>query len=96
MTLVRALIQSSAAVFAIATLFVVASAGVGEAAKKKAAAPAEPKTSVCFLVHHPVCAMKGTSRQTYTNSCYARLDGAKVLSQGACPAAKAGKKKGKG
>lgn len=81
-------------VAALAAMFILATGATGEAAKKKAAEAAPgPATSVCFLVYHPVCASKGQTRQTYNNSCYARLDGAKISASGACPTPR---KKGKG
>jgi hypothetical protein len=88
MKLAEAFIRPAALVSGFTALFILASIDTGEAAKKKAAAPADPATSVCFLVHHPVCATKGSARQTYNNSCYARIDGAKIVAQGACPAGK--------
>ena len=91
MTLSKTLAGSAFAVAALTAMLFAASPAVGQG--KKAAAAPEPKTSVCFLVHHPVCATKGSTRQTYTNSCYARLDGAKDSKPGACPVPKAKKAK---
>jgi hypothetical protein len=85
-------IAPAVTVSAIGALLLLSSPAMSQG-KKKSAAPAEPKTHVCFLVQHPVCATKGSARVTYNNSCYARADGAKVVAQGACPAPKM--KKGK-
>jgi hypothetical protein len=45
-------------------------------------AQAEPK--VCPHLVAPVCALKGTARTTFNNSCEAERDGANVLHDGAC------------
>jgi len=65
-----------------ATAFLLASAGVSEAAKKKAAAPAAPK--ICYEFWVPVCAKKGKETKTYANACKANAAGAKIVSQGEC------------
>jgi hypothetical protein len=64
-----------------AAVFMFASTGVSEAAKKKAAAAA-PK--ICYEFWAPVCAKKGKATQTYANTCKANVAGAKVVSQGVC------------
>jgi hypothetical protein len=81
------------ALAAAATLaFVLGTAGVSEAAKKKA--KAEPaKQPVCMFVDKPVCATKGGKRVTYANACFAANDGATGIKAGACKAAKGGGKK---
>jgi hypothetical protein len=58
--------------------------GPGTAAEKKPAA--EPV--FCMEVYQPVCGIKGTVTKTYSNACFAKADGAKVVSQGECPAQK--------
>ena len=55
-----------------------------------AAPPPDP--GPCFMIAAPVCGAKGGMKFTYANSCFAAKDGAKVVSQGACPPAKAHKK----
>jgi len=45
-------------------------------------AQAEPK--MCPHLVSPVCALKGTARTTFNNSCEAERDGASVLHDGAC------------
>ncbi len=74
--------------------FVLGSTGASEAAKKKKA-EAAPVPVICWGVNKPVCATRGGTKYTYANACYAAKDGAKVISQKACPAKKAvkGKKK---
>jgi hypothetical protein len=83
--------------FATAGL-VLGTAGSSEAAKKKAAAaPPPPPPVFCFVPDKQVCAVKGGMKFTYSNACVAAKDGAKVVSDKACPvkaAAKDGKKKG--
>ncbi|HSP50523.1 MAG TPA: hypothetical protein VLN61_10165 [Pseudolabrys sp.] len=82
-----------------ATAFVLGTTGSSEAAKKKAAAaPPPPPPGLCFEPEKRVCAVKGGMKFTYANACIAAKDGAKVVSQQACPAPKAkkaGKKKAK-
>ena len=53
------------------------------AEKKGAAAP-----TICIELYQPVCGAKGNGTKTYSNACFAKADGAKVVSQGECPAAK--------
>jgi len=43
---------------------------------------AEPK--MCPHLVSPVCALKGTARTTFNNSCEAERDGGSVLHDGAC------------
>jgi hypothetical protein len=71
------------------TAFVLGTAGSSEAAKKKAE-PA-PLPGPCFTAEKPVCATRGGMKFTYASACIAVKDGAKVVSQKACPAAKAAK-----
>jgi hypothetical protein len=82
---------------ASAIAFVIGSAAPGQAkAKKKAAAPQPVASFFCYQPHKPVCGVKAGQKFTYANSCYAEKDGAKVVSQKACPVHKAMKaKKGK-
>ena len=42
-----------------------------------------------LTAEQPVCATKGGMKFTYANACFAAKDGAKVVSQSACPAKKA-------
>jgi len=87
-----------AIVAATAVMFVLGSAVPSEAAKKKKAAAAAPPPATCWGVpDKAVCATKGGLKFTYANACYAAKDGAKVVSNKACPTkkAKAAKKGGK-
>lgn len=83
---------------ATATAFVLGSVATGEAkakAKKKMAAAPAPAV-MCIQPSAPVCGVKGGMKFTYVNRCFAAKDGAKVVSDKACPvqkAKKAGKKK---
>ena len=83
------------AVAAMTVGFALASATPSEAAtKKKAAAkPAVPYQSCLLMPETKVCGTKGGLKFTYANACYASRDGAKVVSQKACPAPKAKKAK---
>ncbi|MGN6572293.1 MAG: hypothetical protein ACTHLO_12850 [Pseudolabrys sp.] len=63
------------------------------AAKKKAKAEAAQPSPFCFQVQTPVCGTRGGMKMTYANACFAERDGAKVVSQGACKAAKKMSKK---
>jgi len=87
----------AAFVLAVAFVIAIASASTGEAKgkKKKAAAAPAPVMATCWATPAaPVCGARGKLKFTYINSCYAGKDGAKVVSQNACPtkAAKKGKK----
>jgi DnaK suppressor protein len=81
-----ALIAVSAVVIAIGS----AAPGQAKAKKKAAAAPA-PMSAFCLQPQKPVCGVKGGQKFTYASSCYAQKDGAKVVSQKACPVHKAKK-----
>jgi hypothetical protein len=84
-----------AAVIAFAAAaFVLGSAATGEAkAKKKMAAPPPPPPVVCLFNYQPVCGVKGKTKATWANACFAAKNGAKVVSQGACKVHKAKAKK---
>jgi len=73
---------------AIAATLAVGSPGPAAAAEKKDAA--SPRV-VCMELYRPVCGAKGKTTKTYSNACFAKADGAKVISQGECPAATPGK-----
>jgi hypothetical protein len=76
-----------AAVIAVAAAAVIGSAGSSEAKTKKMAAPPEPQAVTCwFTLSKNVCGDKSGMKFSYYNACYARKDGAKVTSQGACKA----------
>jgi hypothetical protein len=77
-----------------AAAFVIGSGGSSEAKGKKMAPP-PPHPGPCFDIAGPVCGVKGGMKFNYANACYAQKDGAKVVSQGACPKAKAHKKAAK-
>ncbi len=92
-------------IFVVATAaaaFMLGSASVGEAKGKKKKAPAAPMatmapSNMCVMPYGPVCATKGKDglKFTYANACYAKADGAKIVSNKACPPPKAAKKGGK-
>ncbi len=73
---------------ASAAAFVIGSGGPSEAKAKKMAPP-PPHPGPCFEMATPVCGVKGGMKFNYANACFAAHDGAKVVSQGACPAKKA-------
>jgi hypothetical protein len=75
---------------ATAAAFVIGSGGASQAKAKKKVEAARPPV-VCFQPEARVCAVKGGMKFTYANSCYAVKDGAKVVSQKACPVAKGAK-----
>ena len=84
-------------VAATAAAFVIGSGGPSEAKAKKKMEAAPPPV-FCLGPEKRVCAVKGGMNFTYINACTAAKDGAKVVSQKACPvkaAKKAGKKKAK-
>jgi hypothetical protein len=85
----------AAVIAATAAAFVIGSVNVGEAKgkKKAAAAPPPPPPGLCFAPEKRVSAVKGGMKFTYANACIAAKDGAKVVSQKACPAPKAKKAK---
>ena len=86
----------AAIIATIAAAFVLGSAGISEAAKKKGAKARSASTGICTLQPRaPVCAVKGKMRFTYANSCFAAADGAKVSAWKACKATKAKKSKKK-
>ncbi len=79
-----------AIVAALGAIFIAGSAG------KAAAQSAWPMPNVCTLDQKPVCGERSKMKFTYANAGCATLDGAKVVSQGACKAPKAAKKAKKG
>jgi len=82
----------AALVAAAAAVIAIGSAVPSEAKTKKKQAEAAPAPAICLLAErHPVCAVKGGVKFTYANSCYAVQDGAKVVSQKACPTGKMAK-----
>ena len=74
-----ALIAAGAAAFALS------SATPGQAKAKKAAAPPPVHPEVCLNVYMPVCGSLKGQKFTYANACSAEKDGAKVVSNKACP-----------
>src|SRR5688500_13212890 len=80
-----------------AVFIALGSATTAEAAKKskKAAAATAAVYGVCQLqARTPVCAIRGTTKQSYANACFARADGGKDVKAGVCKAPKAAKKGG--
>lgn len=51
-------------------------------ANDQIAAPS--KTIVCTEQYLPVCARRGAELKTYSNACFARANGATVISPGPC------------
>ncbi len=45
--------------------------------------PSQPPR-ICPMNYAPVCAQRGSSRQTFSNSCQARAEGYRVISNGRC------------
>jgi hypothetical protein len=41
-------------------------------------------TTVCAEIYLPVCASKEGVRQTYSNACFAKGDGATIVQDGKC------------
>jgi hypothetical protein len=83
-------------VAATAVAFMIGSASVGEAkGKKKAAAAAPAPMGLCYSADSSTkyCAVKAGVKLTYVNSCTAKAEGAKIISNKACPPAKAVKAK---
>lgn len=82
-----------AIVAATAAAFVIGSAATGEAKGKKKMAAAAPTPVFCVPGNgdHSVCAIKGGMKYTYADACFAAHDGAKVISNKACPGPKAHK-----
>jgi hypothetical protein len=76
-----------------AAAFVVGSAATGEARAKKKAAAAPPPPIICPFNYQPVCGVKGKTKATWANACFAAKNGAKVIYQGACKVHKAKAKK---
>jgi Kazal-type serine protease inhibitor domain len=44
------------------------------------------RAAVCTEQYAPVCGQVGRVTKTYSNSCFARADGAKVIAHGPCGA----------
>jgi hypothetical protein len=77
----------------IAGTAAVVATGPSFAAKKKAKSYAEDATPMCLQPQKAVCGMKGAEKFTYASACFAMKDGAKIVSDSACPGAKKIKKK---
>jgi hypothetical protein len=82
------------AVFVAATAAAFVGSGGPSEAKHKKKMEAAPPPGPCFVAEKRVCAVKGGMKFTYASACIAAKDGAKVVSQKACPV-KAAKKGGK-
>lgn len=82
----------AAFIAAAAGAFAIGASSPSEAKAKKAVAP-PPNPGPCFEISAPVCGVKGGMKFNYANACFAAKDGAKVVSHGACPTAKAHKHK---
>lgn len=66
--------------------------GTSDAKGKKETTATQPDPIICLQSSKPVCGVKGGQRFTYNNACFAKKDGAKISSQGACKAVKVAKK----
>ena len=89
-------IAYAAAIAVTSAMIVLGSAGTSEAkGKKKTAAPPPSPGVFCFHLKKLVCSVKGGTKFTYSNACWAAKDGAKVVSQGPCKTKKAMKAKKK-
>ena len=73
-----------AAMAALAAAFMFGTAGVGEAAKKKAAPKPAAATAWCPWVWMPVCGVVNGKKQTFSNMCFAKQAKAKKIRPGAC------------
>jgi len=85
-----AVIAAGAGAFALAS----ATPGLAKGKKKAAAAP-PTHAEVCMPFYSPVCGSLKGQKFTYANFCAAEKDGATVVSQKACSAAKGHKAKKK-
>jgi hypothetical protein len=84
---------SYAALIALtAVAFVIGSAATGEAKARKKKAAAPPSPMACIFMPAPVCGVTGGHKYTYATACLAVMNGAKIVSQKACPVKKAKKK----
>jgi hypothetical protein len=79
----------AAIVAAVSAAFILGSAATGIAKEKKKAEPASKPITCLFTPSSPVCGDKSGERTTYSNACWAEKDGAKVMSDKACPEKKA-------
>jgi hypothetical protein len=80
----------AAIVAAVSAAFMLGTAATGFAKEKKKQAEPQATPITCwFEPTSPVCADKGGERLTYTSACRAEKDGAKVVSNKACPEKKA-------
>lgn len=77
-------LTASAAMMALAAAFMLGTAGVGEAAKKKAAPKGPSKAEWCNFEYKPVCGVLGGKKRTFSNACWAKREGAKHVKPGAC------------
>lgn len=59
-------------------------AATPQAAKAAGEAPAPRRPEICTEQYAPVCGEKNGSRKTYSNSCFAAADAARVVTDGAC------------
>lgn len=80
----------AAFIAATAAALLIGSVGASDAkSKKKMAAPPPPPPGPCFTAEKQVCATRGGMKFTYASACIAVKDGAKVVSDKACPVKKA-------
>ena len=86
----------AAFIAATAAAFVIGSSGISEAKHKAKAKEAGPPPVICFNTTGQVCAERGGKKYTYASACWAAKEGAKVVSNKACPAPKAAKPHKKG
>ena len=58
---------------------------VGQGQCGEAAAKPTPTPIFCIETYIPVCGAKDGAQKTYSNACFAKADGANVISDGECP-----------
>lgn len=81
---------------ATAAALLIGSVGASDAKSKKKMAAPPPPPGPCFTAEKQVCATRGGMKFTYASACIAEKDGAKVVSDKACPVKKAVKHHKKG
>jgi hypothetical protein len=68
--------------------FALGAASTSDAKGKNETMTSQLDPIICIQSSAPVCGARNGQRFTYNNACFAQKDGAKVVSQGACKAAK--------
>jgi hypothetical protein len=76
-------VAAQAAMAALAAAFMLGATGVSEA-KKKAAPKAPAAKEWCKWDYAPVCGTVAGKKQTFSNACFAKENGAKKIKKGVC------------